>query len=112
MAEIQYTPNSKWSYPVYPLGEESSLQLIGDQSSSISELSGSTEKSPSPSSVKRNLQLEDIDSDSEEELRRTPSPGVGGGTTGGNLVQSPPAEGLTRPKCASSPFLVSVFFLN
>ena len=101
IAEVQYTPNSKW-YPVYPLGEESSLELNGDHSSSIMELSKSPELTPT--SAARNLQKE-LDSVSDEELRRTPSPGVGVESSGSALVQSPPAEGLTRPKCASSPVL-------
>ena len=106
MADFQYTPNSKWTHPLYLYGDHSSLH----QSSSITDISRSVKQSPSK---ENNAQIQSrrdgSDSDSEEDLRRTPSPGAGTKESGADLVQSPPAEGLTRPKCASSPVLSKIF---
>ena len=102
MANFQYTPNNKWTHPVYLYGDNSSLQ----QSSSITDISRSMEKSSSKENhVPVQGHQHGNDSDSEEELRRTPSPGAGAAESGTDLVQSPPVDGLTRPKCTSSPVL-------
>ena len=102
MADFQYTPNNKWTHPVYLYGDNSSLQ----QSSSITDISRSVEQlSSKENHAPVQSHRDGNDTDSEEEFRRTPSPGARATESGTDLVQSPPADGLIRPKCASSPVL-------
>ena len=99
MADLHHT--NKWSHQVYKYGSSSSSQQSGDASQ--------TERSMAqPASVVKPAPVSSrdaCDSDSEDDLRRTPSPVTGGEESGTDLVQSPPVDGLTRPKCASSPVL-------